>query len=439
MWKLKHNLNSLLIPKIDGMDFICKTPIYIPFKKIGINALVRKETPLPLEEEMILKLLQLKYKKVSDISKILGVEEDILNDILGEMSLKDLIYVKGEVITITPKGETALKKLTQLIIKHEIISLYIDGITGDFADVENGKNKIPKFYPCLDNNIIIDETFLKQKSTEIERKYKEIQSAYNISSSMVSNNQIYQLLDIDYETTEFVEKNLLIYKNCNDEDYFYEVGSNDQYSNAVLEQIKYASGMKSLLRSRTDVEKYSSVNACIEKSLIDNFNTLNDYVRKDEKEIDEIYFTDRLMLNKEYIEILIQAQEIKPEKIIITTSSLDTICTNSVINTLHNISDKIPVNIVYNESDFYSNKIAQNIIKNNKGSKKIQLAKDNDIVNTKIILYPQCYINVDYIPHFISGAYILQEVPTIFFDKDIIKENMAKIEEKYNINGANKK
>ena len=61
------------------------------------------------------------------------------------------------------------------------------------------------------------------------------------------------------------------------------------------------------------------------------------------------------------------------------------------------------------------------------------MAKDNDIVNTKIILYPQCYINVDYIPHFISGAYILQEVPTIFFDKDIIKENMAKIEEKYHI------
>ena len=82
MWKLKHNLNNLLIPKIDGMNFICKTPIYIPFKKIGINALVRKETPLPLEKEMILKLLQLKYKKVADISKILGVEEYILNDIL---------------------------------------------------------------------------------------------------------------------------------------------------------------------------------------------------------------------------------------------------------------------------------------------------------------------------------------------------------------------
>lgn len=129
MWNLKSSIRELIIPSIAGHDFICKTSLYIPFKHIGINALVRKEIPLPLEEEMILKLLKLKYKKICDISQFMGIEEDILGHILGEMSLKELIYVKGEIITITHKGENTLKKLLQVIIKQETISLVLDGNT----------------------------------------------------------------------------------------------------------------------------------------------------------------------------------------------------------------------------------------------------------------------------------------------------------------------
>ena len=93
----------------------------------------------------------------------MGIEEDILGHILGEMSLKELIYVKGEIITITPKGEITLKKLLQIVIKQETISLVLDGISGEFSNEQNGKNKIPKGCPCLDTNMIIDQDFLKNK------------------------------------------------------------------------------------------------------------------------------------------------------------------------------------------------------------------------------------------------------------------------------------
>ena len=430
MWNLKSSIRELIIPSIAGHDFICKTSLYIPFKHIGINALVRKEIPLPLEEEMILKLLKLKYKKIRDISQFMGIEEDILGHILGEMSLKELIYVKGEIITITPKGENTLKKLLQVIIKQETISLVLDGISGEFSNEQNGKNKIPRGCPCLDTNMIIDQDFLEKNISDIEKQYIDIQSAYNENASMVSNNQIYQLIDLDYDNTVYVEKKLLIYKNSKDNDFSFEICSNENYVAEVRKQISYSPGMKPLLRSKMDIEKYHSNSGDIDSVLQENFDKLNVAIRENGVDVDTLYFKNRLMLDKEYIEILLQIKDIKPQKIYISSSALDSVCTGSVIPGLYNFCDKIPMCIVYDENDYKSKMSAQGI---SSAKKKINMIKDSELSKTQIILYPHCVINIEYVPHFIAGSYILQEIPTIYFDDEIIERETNEFEKRYNL------
>lgn len=429
MWNLKNNIRELIIPSITGHDFICKTSLYIPFKHIGINALVRKEIPLPLEEEMILKLLKLKYKKICDISQFMGIEEDILGHILGEMSLKELIYVKGDIITITPKGENTLKKLFQVIIRQETISLVLDGISGEFSNEQNGKNKIPRGCPCLDTNIIIDQDFLEKNISDIEKQYIDIQSAYNENTAMVSNNQIYQLIDLDYENTVYIEKKLLVYKNSKDDDFSFEISSNENYVAEVRKQITYSSGMKPLLRSKKDVEKYLSNSNDLDSVLQENFDKLNVAIRENCTDIDDLYFKNRLMLDKEYIEILLQIKDIKPQKLYISSSALDAVCTGTVMPGLYNFCDKIPMCIVYDENDYKSKMSAKNI---SSAKKKINLINDSELIKTQIILYPHCVINIEYVPHFIDGSYILQEIPTIYFDEDIIERESNEFEKRYN-------
>ena len=86
--------------------------------------------------------------------------------------------------------------------------------------------------------------------------------------------------------------------------------------------------------------------------------------------------------------------------------------------------------IVYDENDYKSKMSAQSI---SSAKKKINMIKDSELSKTQIILYPHCVINVEYVPHFIAGSYILQEIPTIYFDDEIIERETDIFEKRYNL------
>lgn len=142
-----------------------------------------------------------------------------------------------------------------------------------------------------------------------------------------------------------------------------------------------------------------------------------------------MYFKNRLMLDKEYIEILLQIEDIKPQKLYISSSIFDSVCTGTVMPGLYNFCDKIPMCIVYDENDYKSNMSAQSI---SSEKKKINMIKDSELNKTKIILYPHCVINLEYVPHFIDGSYILQKIPIIYFDSEIIERETDEFEKRYN-------
>ena len=86
MWNIAYDLNRLIPPIKSGYNFIKSIKLYIPYKEIGLKTLVRKEQPLPFFYEIILKLVDCKYNEIHNISELIGVEEEILNDVVGEMS-----------------------------------------------------------------------------------------------------------------------------------------------------------------------------------------------------------------------------------------------------------------------------------------------------------------------------------------------------------------
>ncbi len=124
MWNITYDLNRLIPPRKSGYEFIKTIKLYIPYKEIGLTILVRKEQPLPFFYETILKLVDCKCNEIISISELTGVEEEILNDVVGEMSKLDLVYVKSNIITLTPKGRTALNDLKKTVIEREEINRY---------------------------------------------------------------------------------------------------------------------------------------------------------------------------------------------------------------------------------------------------------------------------------------------------------------------------
>ena len=44
-----------------------------------------------------------------------------------------------------------------------------------------------------------------------------------------------------------------------------------------------------------------------------------------------------------------------------------------------------------------------------------------DITESNIILYPQCLINIRYNPIPVGKDYLIQEIPEITFDKELIR------------------
>lgn len=84
-----------------------------------------------------MKLVDCKYNEIHNISELIGVEEEILNDVVGEMSGSNLLYIKSNIITLTPKGKESLNKLKRTVIeKEELNRIYINAITGEIKDLD---------------------------------------------------------------------------------------------------------------------------------------------------------------------------------------------------------------------------------------------------------------------------------------------------------------
>ncbi|MCC5912456.1 MAG: hypothetical protein JJT76_18720 [Clostridiaceae bacterium] len=432
MWNITYDLNKMVPPIKSGYEFVKTIKLFIPHKEIGLKTLVRKEQPLPIFYEAILKLIDCKCNEIIYISEIIGVEEEILNDVIGEMSRLDLVYVKSHIITLTPKGKIALSELRKTVIeKEEINRIYINSITGKIVDLKQSAKKPTYKNPCLDEVIKITDEFITSNFNNFNDYYQKRQEEYEGKGQHAEiKNEIYQIIGKEYEELCYSEEKAFVYKNIRDNDLIYQCENDPEnvYGNTLARQISNRTGTRNFLDMIFHIDKYLKTEVEIDTVKKENTEKLiqaigNSSHKKDMEEIEKCYFADRYLLEKEYMDILVYIRNIKPSEIIISSGSLFELLEHNVIAALQESLDNTKVSIMCDTKDKRVKQLKGKVMNHKlKKKNKIQWLEIEEINETNIILYPDCAINIKYLPIPVGKDYLNQEVAEITFNNEKVSQ-----------------
>lgn len=428
MWNITYDLNRLIFPLKSGYNFIKSIKLYIPYNEIGLKTLVRKEQPLPFFYEIILKLVDCKYNEIHSISQLTGVEEEILNDVVGEMSVLDLLYIKSNIITLTPKGRESLNNLKKTVIeKEELNRIYINAITGEIKDLDRTYKKPAYMSPCLDEKIEITEEFITNHFSDFNEYYQKRQEDYGIKEQHNNTiNEIYQIIGKEYEKLCYVEKRAFVYKNIRDNDLIYECENDPEniYGNTFARQVENCTGARNFLVAPFKCNQYLNTQFNIDSEKKENTEKLIQILsnNKNKEEVEECYFVDRYLLENEYYDILNAIKNIKPSDVLISSGRLSEILRDDVIAALQTIVNKNKMYFIYDKGEKDISKLKGTVMNYmHKKQNRIQWIEQDNITQTNILLYPQCLINIKYNPIPVGNDYLIQEIAEITFDQERIQ------------------
>ena len=74
-------------------NYLTSIDISVPILRCIIKIIKRKETGLQLAEEMVMKLLDNEVTTIIELAEVLGLNSDIIEEIVGRLHVKDFISV----------------------------------------------------------------------------------------------------------------------------------------------------------------------------------------------------------------------------------------------------------------------------------------------------------------------------------------------------------
>lgn len=424
MWDITYNLSKLVPPAKNGYRYIKSVNLFIPYREIGISALIRSKQELPFFYEVIMKLIDCGSNEIFRISEFTGVEEEILNDVIGEMSRLDLVYVKGNILTLTIKGKETLNKLVQTVIEKEVINkIYVNTITGKITELNKIYNKPFFKSPALDDAIKITDQFINNNLSEFNEYYQKRQEEFEFSDSNLNNKkEIYQIIGREYERLCYDYIKVFIYENIRDKDLVYQCENSDDsiYTTAFSKQINSSPAARNFLVNPRYHMDHLNEKYVINKELQQNAENLIRFIENTENDnIEECYFSNRYLLENEYVHILTTLKNVKPDEIIISSPLLKDMLSDEVIAALHSRLDSSELSIICNSKENNIKQLKTRFFKYTKKEKnKVQWLEKENITQTNIILYPKCAITIDYVPISVGNDCLIQEISEITFDKE---------------------
>lgn len=418
--KITYDLKEMISEK-SGYEYIASKKLYIPIEEIGLNVLIRKQQQLLFFYEIILKLISNGITYINQISEITGVEEEILNDVVADMSVEQLVYPIGGNLKLTIIGKQALSKLMQEVIEKDFFNkIFVDCITGKIYDSINIVDRRKHNNPWLEKEINIDNEFIMKKFNEFNRVYMERQEEYNTDTlGIVKYKEIYQIIKKEYGTISYLEKNIKVFRNESDNSFIFETGSDEDndYILSFRKQLENRFGANEIFVNQRNFPKNINTNFVECREKIVNLNNLTESIKNsNEEDIEKYYEKDRYLYIGELEKILLNIKKISPSKIVISSKCLREILNNDVIQILNSILDRTEVTILADKAEWKIEDLKLNML-NKKNNKKnnIQWKYSNNELNKDIvILYPYCIIERFKVPiKYDEQKYILKDVATI--------------------------
>lgn len=436
-------------PKIvSGYNYIKTQSVYIPFKKVTIECLTRKISELNLFFESILKLIDISVKNINEIAEILGVSIGIVNEAIVDMVNIDYVFASEGMLTITEKGMKALKTRKKVDIQKSYLNdLIVDMITGAVYDADSVKfSKTGSRNVILETVVNIDDVYLDTHFQEINNIYQMQQKNNSVFDNSSITNELYKIIGVSYTELHYLESKVYIYKSDSSDELFFSFAndSNDKYKNEFYNQLK--SGFRpcqeyffeknrdfiSELKKREagkDEKKASQTHAVSKLLFLD---------KTSEEDLLDSFVQDRYALNDtEYLSYLYYPNAFRYRRVFICTNNLRRLLSNAFCSQINILAEKTPIFIVYNNNEYGINQSIRHFFK--EPPKNLYLipkeSVDDNIIcfDSKVLMYLQEHIVTAFDR---SISYLQLEC---CFNKQVVKDELNRIVEKYNLNNATKK
>lgn len=307
---------------------------------------------------------------------------------------------------LTKKGEQALKNLTKVTIeKTQLNRIFVNLITGElYLQEPVGLTQRP-----LPSSIYLDET-VRVDVEYFHGHFEYVNAIYE--SSLVSNIfelgptdpcELYKILDIAYQETRFLPVPCFVYIKPGKNEVFLSFDSDKDsiLMSTALTQIKERSNGLEKLFDNPLPSSTPNDNPELAKKLQNLLSIiqLRNKSKVSTQEIEEMYFADRLLLDGEVRDILIQCDTFKPTALCISTPFLRRLFEdNEIIHYL--VSSKVKdIFIEYNADEYKVEDSIKRLTERITDGKNVHLCSVSGpakIAGDTFLIYPQVLIKTQY-------------------------------------------
>lgn len=367
-------MNNLLkyvktqIPKeIDGFTCIKTQDIFIPYLDIGIECLIRDISDISLFFETILKLVEVGVTNISEIAYLLGVTEEVINQVIVDMvsSNNDYVNVSENSLKITNKGKEALATRKTVSIRTKNLSkVAINLVTGEIFDGTTLRtSNVNKSSICLPETIAVNKRFLESHFSLINDIFQAQQENNTIYGRQATTKELYKIVDIYYRNLVYTKNQIFVYKSNTSDDLQikFATDKNDKYVNCLYDQLKTVAPpcLEPLFVHSKKISNTSTRMNTLDLKLKAATESAKDELKnKDVVNIDvtKIKTKRYALYDKEYMAYFTYSDDLDFEKIIIYTNMVGELLNGQVAKEIARICNEKPVFIIYDKNEYNADK-----------------------------------------------------------------------------------
>lgn len=427
-------LEKYMPPDNPGYQFVKRTVSYIPVREVGLSVLVRKNQSISFVYETVLKFLQIEINDIPQLCAALGLDIDVFKEIISKMAVEDLIYVSENQMGLTKKGSEALKSLTKVTIeKVQLNRVFVNLVTGElYLNEPAGLRQRPlpsSMY--LDETVAVDVNYFHSHFEHIVAIHELSLLSNILGLDSVGTVELYRILDIAYQETRFLPVTCFVYAKPSTHEIIFTF-DNDKDSvlmSAALMQMKEQSnGIEKLFdRPLPSSALDDSVELMRRLSDLLSILDLRNKSKVSVQEIEESYYTDRLLLDGEVHDMLVQCDSFKPSSLCLCTPFLHRLSEDNEIsyNLMHSRAKDIFIE--YNADEYKAEDSVKRLTEKMPDGKNLHLCPvggPTKITEDTFIIYPRALIKT-YYENIETGTpqkVLHKPTSTITFDKSKIDE-----------------
>ncbi|MFX3636078.1 MAG: hypothetical protein ACE3L7_05660 [Candidatus Pristimantibacillus sp.] len=435
------DLRAKMPPHLEGNRFIKSITIGLPFVRMKLNITTRREYHVPLAHEAVLRLIEEKWNSYDQIREILGIDQDYFDNILLELGESDYITHLGRKLALSDIGRKLLTELKSIRIEPDFMeNVHVNMLTGEIIKEESEYffkyRERAKCEVYLNNKIDLSGNFLVNHEQEIRELYN-VRIGEDRSKSMsddtVGEDELYRVINIEDYIVVYEELLAHVYYSNETQRLNYYLANEDDVENelhysclkdqlrdhpksfdGVYSTLMYKKHKDSNLFNWYSGEEYSLPALQHKREELALFLSNTDIQLE---QISSRYYTDRLLMYREYQEILKALTTKTPYELVIITDQFYDLQNSeyNLLTLIESLSQKTKIYIGHSSSSrTVISKIKQ------KNVKEVRFKEFLDIRGTRILINNEYMIAIHLEPFRVGSEYIIDEIGILTYDQEQI-------------------